>query len=261
MSRASADPPATAERPVDLSGTNTGYRYIFAAIDDLIRTGGWRPEQQIPGERELSKTYGVSRGTVRQALDKAVQHGLLVRLPGRGTFVNKPRIRQDLGELRTFRSTIAQHALRPAQRLLRSAWELAPELVAAALEVPPAAPLFCVDILGLANEKPVSFYHSYIREPAATPVARALPNDETPYSTYELVGQALGVPELVAEQTFEAIALNAEDAALLEAAEGAPAFRVFTLVRMCDGTPIEWRTALYPGAIYTFNIGRSIRFG
>jgi DNA-binding LacI/PurR family transcriptional regulator len=53
-----------------------------------IRNGAYQPGQQIPPEMELAKTMGVSRGTLRQAMQVLVEEGLLERIPGKGTFLS-----------------------------------------------------------------------------------------------------------------------------------------------------------------------------
>lgn len=56
-------------------------------IKDLITTGGIQPGERIPSERELSKKCQASRSSVRKAILSLIQEGILVRIPGKGTFV------------------------------------------------------------------------------------------------------------------------------------------------------------------------------
>lgn len=58
-------------------------------VRDLV--AGHAPGSPAPSERELVHRFGVARMTVRQALDALVSEGLLERIPGRGTFVARPR--------------------------------------------------------------------------------------------------------------------------------------------------------------------------
>lgn len=63
--------------------------------DDLKRRiveQEWLPNQQIPSENELHRAYGLSRMTVRGVVTKLVNEGLLRRVPGKGTFVQAPKI-------------------------------------------------------------------------------------------------------------------------------------------------------------------------
>ena len=61
---------------------------VFEQIRDLIFRGQLKPGDQLPPERELADTMGVSRPTVRQAVGKLVNLGLVIQRQGQGTFVN-----------------------------------------------------------------------------------------------------------------------------------------------------------------------------
>jgi GntR family transcriptional regulator len=63
------------------------YRLIANALRSEIESGRLGPGDQLPTETELEKTHGVSRNTVRQALDILVTAGLVSAERGRGTFV------------------------------------------------------------------------------------------------------------------------------------------------------------------------------
>jgi GntR family transcriptional regulator, transcriptional repressor for pyruvate dehydrogenase complex len=67
---------------------------VFEQIRELIYKGVYKPEQQIPPERDLAASMEVSRTSVRNAIDKLVQIGLLHQLQGQGTFVSSPETRK-----------------------------------------------------------------------------------------------------------------------------------------------------------------------
>ena len=71
----------------------------------------------IPSERQLSTDFGVSRLTVRAALDDLVREGYLVRRHGSGTFVSEPKIAQEL-TMTSFTDDMRRRGLRPASRTL-----------------------------------------------------------------------------------------------------------------------------------------------
>ena len=62
-------------------------------VREYVRSlvAGAAPGTAAPSERELVHRFGVARMTVRQAMDALVVEGLLERIPGRGTFVARPR--------------------------------------------------------------------------------------------------------------------------------------------------------------------------
>jgi DNA-binding LacI/PurR family transcriptional regulator len=74
---------------------NKTHTYSYAAIEnDLeqkIRDGVLAPDARVPSENELSREYGVSRMSARQALTNLVGKNLLYRIAGKGTFVSSTR--------------------------------------------------------------------------------------------------------------------------------------------------------------------------
>lgn len=74
-------------RGIDRSSPVPLHDQLESLIRQEIETGQWRPGDRLPTEHELCRRYGLSRTPVRQALQDLVREGLLVRVPGRGTFV------------------------------------------------------------------------------------------------------------------------------------------------------------------------------
>lgn len=72
---------------VDLSVHSPRYIQVYTAIRDWIYQGAYKPGSQLPTEGELCELFGVSRITTRKSVDMLVDEGLVVRQPGRGTFV------------------------------------------------------------------------------------------------------------------------------------------------------------------------------
>src|SRR3982750_30737 len=71
----------------------------------------------IPSERQLSADLGVSRLTVRAALDELVPEGYLVRRRGSGTLLGEPKIAQKL-TMTSFSEDMRRRGMRPASRTL-----------------------------------------------------------------------------------------------------------------------------------------------
>src|SRR6266498_1779961 len=68
-------------------------------ITERIETGQWMPGHQLPSEPELADEFGVSRTTVRQAMQLLEFEGLVQKVQGKGTFVGRPKMARNLGEL------------------------------------------------------------------------------------------------------------------------------------------------------------------
>src|SRR5215216_8120001 len=90
----------------------------------------------IPSERQLSVDLGVSRLTVRAALDELVRAGLLDRRRGSGTFVREPKIAQEL-TMTSFSEEMRRRGMRPASKTLSLATALAGAYLGRCLHVSP----------------------------------------------------------------------------------------------------------------------------
>src|ERR1700733_1578691 len=62
---------------------------LLSSLQDAIDSGRWKPGERIPTERALSERHGVARNTIRRALQQLEDAGRIVRLVGRGTFVEQ----------------------------------------------------------------------------------------------------------------------------------------------------------------------------
>lgn len=63
------------------------YLQIYAELRSSIDTGQYPPGAKLPSEHEISRQYGVTRDTVRRALEPLAREGLIRKQPGLGTFV------------------------------------------------------------------------------------------------------------------------------------------------------------------------------
>jgi GntR family transcriptional regulator len=89
------EPPLTAPRLPK-------YQVIAADLTARIRSGDLPAGSALPPQKELSASYGVTLATLRQALARLEDEGLLSQQPGRGTFVAEPRAAYRLDSLRGF---------------------------------------------------------------------------------------------------------------------------------------------------------------
>ncbi len=97
-------------RKIDKDSPIPYYHQLKELLRHRIQAGVWPPGSQLPTEAEICRMFGVSRTTVRQALSELLHEGLIRRERGRGTFVNKPKIRERLVERLTgfYQDMVAQ---------------------------------------------------------------------------------------------------------------------------------------------------------
>lgn len=141
------------------------YYQIRKELVSRIESGEWVAGAQLPTEQELQQQFGVSRGTVRRALDELAFSGRIVRRSGKGTFVRDlaPRIQTE--QVLSFTEQVRRHGMLPSTRLL-AAGEVAasevPSEVRRAFAVAPEAALVYIRRLRLGNNRPLSLQTVYL---------------------------------------------------------------------------------------------------
>ncbi len=88
---------------------------IAERLSQRLRNGEWKPGERLPTEHQLGDEYGVSRATVRSALQRLDTVGLTVTRHGLGTFaaVDSQEIRADLRRLDSLSATVRSYGLEP----------------------------------------------------------------------------------------------------------------------------------------------------
>ena len=171
---------------------------------------------RIPGEMELARSYGVSRPTVRQAIQALVQDGLLVRSKGRGTFVRTPPA-VDSAEMFTLFGDgggVDNDGWSRAVEVRRAA---ASGGVPAALGLPPGSEVFEISLRYLRRGEPVALRRLSVPPHVMPDLAERLRTEPL-----GAVLGALGLAGGTALQTFQAAKCSAWEAALLGLDPGEP---------------------------------------
>lgn len=127
-----------------------------------IQNGEWQPNQKLPSENELCTQFGVSRITVRHALQALENDGLIYRRQGMGSFVCSPAPAQPLLRLTDFSAEMTAVGLRASSQVLFFGKDFATPAVATCLQVETHTPLIRLDRLRLGNEEPVAIDETWL---------------------------------------------------------------------------------------------------
>lgn len=96
----------------------TLYMQLAEQIEREIASGKYGPHDRLPTEQQFVDALGVSRITVRQALNHLAEGGLIVKKQGKGTFVAGPIVRHELQDLRGILEEITSQGIEPETKLL-----------------------------------------------------------------------------------------------------------------------------------------------
>jgi GntR family transcriptional regulator len=225
------------------------YVQLKEILRERVRTGEWGPGALIPSERELSEQYDISRMTTRQAITELVNEGIFFREQGRGTFVSRRRITQQLMRLTGFTEDISARGQRPTTRVLAAHMIPADELVAERLGVALGEPIYSLRRLRLADDEPLALETSRLHFRGCE---RLLEEDLEQNSLYELLETKFGVTLMEAEQELDAGLAGPEEATLLKMAVGGSVLFIRRTTYTDRNQPIEYARSIYCGDQYTF---------
>ncbi|GAA1719911.1 GntR family transcriptional regulator [Isoptericola hypogeus] len=141
-------------------GSEHKYLAVRAFLADLVATE-LAVGDAVPSERSLTEKFGVSRMTVRQAVDALVTEGVLERAQGRGTFVAPPRADFEM-RLTTFGEEARRRGLVPGAQVLSAGVAPATAPVAEAVDREPGTPMHHVVRLRTADGNPMSVEEAWI---------------------------------------------------------------------------------------------------
>jgi GntR family transcriptional regulator len=200
----------------------------------------------IPSERQLCSDLGVSRLTVRAALDELVREGYVVRRHGAGTFVSEPKIAQEL-TMTSFTDDMRRRGMRPASRTLELRVTPAGARLGRLLHVSPSEPIMVARRLRLADEETMAIEMLHAR---ASLVPGLTAEDLDRHSFYELLNERYGIEVVGGTQTIEPTVTNEEESEALGVPLHSPAFLFERVSRDEDGNIVEFVESTYRGDRY-----------
>lgn len=202
--------------------------------------------RRFPTDREIVDTYGVSRHTARDAVDRLCSAGLLERRRGRGTFVRR-EFEQPAGALYAlFRSVEAQGAHQTLS--VRQLTETTDAAAAAHLEVEPDHPLILIDRTRLADGVPLAIDRVWLPADVARPLLDA---DLSHGVLYHELRQRCGVSVVGGWERIRPAIPSTCDCEELQMPPDTAVFAIERLGRSSE-RPIEWRVSKVRGDRYSF---------
>jgi len=221
------------------------YLRIADAIRHDILSRGLAAHTRLPSEPALVRKHRAARATVRRALAKLQDEGLVYSRQAVGTFVAEARVEQDLDQLFSFSEFMVYRGIKPGSRVIDDPHSSLLHY----LGLRPGADVIFVRRLRLGGDQPLVIANTWL---PATRFPQFLKQDLSQRSIYDLM-EATGSRPTDAVQTIEAITLPPEEAALLTVPPGSAALLV-RRVGYANGVPVEYAIDHYRADRTTFRV-------
>jgi GntR family transcriptional regulator len=217
------------------------YEKISNDLLDQITTKTLTPGDRIPSETELATQYGVSRMTVRQALDQLLARNVVVKRRGAGTFVTQsnPRFRR-LNRLQSFRGETGLENANVRTEIKFQGRLVPPAVVAERLGLKPGQEAVRLQRIRVVEGTPAAIQDTWLPYTLAPQLARVQLIDG---SLYRTLSELCGIRLSWAEQEISASAATTEQAAWLLIARSSPLIATIRLTYQDAATPIEYTRA------------------
>lgn len=245
--------PVDLQLSVDRSSPVPLYFQLSQQLEAAIEHGDLAPGSLLGNEIELAGRLGLSRPTVRQAIQALVDKGLLVRRRGIGTQVVHSQVRRPL-ELSSLYDDLEAAGQQPATRVLRLETQEAGAEAAAALGVAEGSEVRVVERLRLTHGEPIA----YLRNQLPPDVLKVDSEELERTGLYRLMRGA-GITLHSARQSVGARAASAAEAELLEERRGAPLLTMRRTTFDDTGRVVEYGSHLYRASRYAFDFQLLVR--
>lgn len=215
---------------------------LNAQVSDVIRgrivSGEWPARYRLRSEPELAAEFGISRGTLRRAMSTLIREGLLVQARGRGTFVTATALEPSIAQkLTTLTEDFAHRGQDVSTDVRVQDQMLAPEPVAALLDLPGQQQVLHLERLRSTAEGPVAFLVNYVRLDLAPGLERV---DFTEHSLFAALETRHNLTIASGRRTFDAVTATSDLARTFGVEDGHPLLYLEQITYLADGRPVEY---------------------
>jgi GntR family transcriptional regulator len=224
------------------------YHQLEEYIKQQIENGSLEEESVIPSEREYAERFQISRMTVRQAINNLVSEGYLNRQKGRGTFVTKKKVEQELQGMTSFTEDMLSRGMNPSSILLSFQILPADKKNALALRIEETDSVYKIKRIRLADGAPMALETAYI----PVEIVPGLTEENSNLSLYQYIEENLSLSISEATQEIEASTADNLDAETLEINIGDPILLIERISYLQEDIPFELVKSTFRADRYRF---------
>ena len=224
------------------------YQRIRDELRELVHTGACRPDDRLPSENELVRRFGVSRVTVRQAIDALREAGFVYSVQGKGSFFSIPKAVHDSRVLLGFHEAMAGKGYATSSQVISTGERRAGREVSEALQIARGTKVVVVRRVRCLDDKPVSLDVSYFPRD----IGETLLGEDLGCDIFPLLERRCGVMLGRARMRIEAMPCGKECADELRLARGKPVLHIRRLTYGADRRPVDYEHLYCRGDAYQY---------
>lgn len=219
------------------------YIQIKEHLTQQIREATYPGGSRLPSERDLSLELGVSRMTVRQALQALVKDEVIFSRSGKGYYVRQPKIDQELGILTSFSEEMLQRGFTPTSRVVISEIQLATSEIVENLHLSPGGEVVVLQRVRLAEKIPIALETAYLDHELCPGILKD--HDFSHQSLYKALREEYNCPLTWAKQWVEARLPTPSEQKLLAVDGQTPVLSNTRITYTRRERPVEYVTSIY----------------
>lgn len=227
------------------------YMQLAELLRGFIQSDKLQFGDRFPSEMELAESYGVSRITVRKAIEDLVNDGLLIRRQGKGTFASRPKIDREMVNVTSFTDRMQARGMIAGARSMGVKVTPATAKMAALLGVPESSGIAEIQRLRLINDEPVSLETSYLSVERCPGIQHENLVDQ---SLYQLLDKKYGLRPVFSSKTLELTSASPGESRLLNTVKGAPLFLMTALIYSEQRQAMEFVKIISRGDRFRFQM-------
>ena len=225
---------------------------LYIQLKEYLRTqieaGVYATGTRLPSERDLAQAFQVSRMTARQALQLLAQDGFVSSHVGKGTYVRRPRIAQELRFLTSFTDDILQRGMAPSSRIVRASLDYADKQAAGHLRVSVGTEIILLSRVRLADNEPIAWEICHLNYRLCPGILER--HDFSRESLYEVLRKEYGYHLIWADQLISARMPDKDERDTLQLDNRTPVLSLTRVTYTDHDQPVEYVRSVYRCARY-----------
>ena len=205
-------------------------------VESYIIESGLQPNDRLPSEREMCAMWDLNRTTLRNAIQRLVDSGVLYCRMGSGTFVSPPKLVRNLQDVHGFSEAVREAGRVPGARLVYAVLREADKTIMRNLRVPLGTEVFDVKRVRTIDGIPCSIETTIVNMRGCKGIEQ---HDFEKESLFDVLYQEYGIRATSGDERISVTTLDAIEAELLNMEEGHPAIYKSGFMSDDNGEPVS----------------------